>query len=416
MGPADALIEEVFRRESGRIVAWLARLLGPGRLDLIEDAVQEAFGAALDHWPFAGPPEKPAAWLATVARNKALDRLRREARLDPIDEIAAAALGTCGLDEAGALDDALALIFVACHPSLEREEQLMLTLKTVSGFGVQEIARAFLSTPEAVTQRLVRAKRKIRDLKLDFEIPRGADRDRRLPALLEAVYLLFNAGYTAGEGESLIARDLCAEALRLAQLLLEHPATATGEAFALAALICFHHARAAARIGDGGSLILLAEQDRRRWDHALIARGFGHLRRAMAGSALTPLHIEAGIASLHAAAPAFAATDWRAIAHYYEMLNELKPTPVVQLNCAIALAYAESPARGLAALDRLEGARKLQRYGLYHAARGDLLAKLGRRQEAEAAFTLALACPLNEAERAFLTNRRQACSPLGAAN
>jgi RNA polymerase sigma-70 factor, ECF subfamily len=409
MAEADALVDDLFRREAGKIAAWLARLLGPSRLDLIEDAVQDAFGAALARWPFGGVPAKPAAWLAIAARNKALDLLKREAKLGPLDESAAWRLGFSDPEETGRLDDTLALMFVACHPALDRDEQIMLTLKTVCGFGVAEIARAYLSTADAVTQRLVRAKRRIREIRLAFAVPEGAELQERLPALIAAIYLLFNGGYTSGEGEALMTRELCAEALRLATLLTEHPATATGECHALAALLSFHHARAEARLSDEGAMILLAEQDRARWDHALIAKGFAHLQKAMSSTALTTLHLEAAIAAAHAAAPSFAATDWPLIAHHYRALAELKPTPVVRLNAAIAEAQAGGVDRGLAQLDALGQERKLARYALYHSARGTLLAQLGRNTAAADAFARALDCPINAAERAFLERKLAAC-------
>jgi RNA polymerase sigma-70 factor (ECF subfamily) len=409
VGAADELVETLFRREAGKVSAWLVRRLGATRLELVEDAIQDAFGAALARWPAEGVPDQPAAWLAVAARNKALDRLKRDARSMPFDESAAWRLGFAGPESLGRLDDTLALMFVACHPALERDEQTMLTLKTVCGFDVKEIARAYLSTPDAVAQRLVRAKRKIRDLNLAFEIPEGSEMTRRLPALLDTVYLLFTGGYTAGEGEALIAPELCAEALRLALLLAEHPRAGTGATQALAALLCFQHARAGARVSGAGELILLADQDRARWDRALIARGFDHLQRAMTADNLTAIHIEAGIASLHATAATFDATDWRAVAHYYAMLEELKPSAVVRLNGAIATAFAEGAAAGLARLDSLDGARKLESYALYHASRGDLLTRLGRRDDARAAFDRALDCPINNAEQEFLTRRREAC-------
>ncbi len=409
MAESDALVDDLFRREAGKISAWLARLLGPSRLDLIEDAVQDAFGVALARWPEDGVPERPAAWLAVAARNRALDRLKREARSAPFDEAAVWRLGFADPEATGRLDDTLALMFVACHPALAPDEQTMLTLKTVCGFGVKEIARAYLATPEAVTQRLVRAKRKIGELGLRFEIPEGAALGERLPGLIAAIYLLFNGGYTAGEGEALIAAELCAEALRLATLLTEHRATATGEAQALAALIAFHHARAGARTGAAGEMLLLSEQDRSKWDRALIARGFAHLAAAMSAETLSPLHLEAAIAAAHAAAPAFDATDWPTVAHYYRLLEEMKPTPVVRLNAAIAAAYADGPAVGLARLDALADAGKLARYALYHAARGALLLRLDRRMEAAEAIDRALACPLNAPERAHLERRRRDC-------
>lgn len=413
MPAADARLETLFRQEAGRIGAWLVRLLGPGRLDLIEDAVQDAFGAALAQWPYSGTPRRPSAWLAIAARNKALDRLRREARLDsldPQDEAAAWRLGFSNPEDAGRPDDTLALMFVACHPALSLDEQTMLTLQTVCGFTPREIARSFLSTPEAVTQRLVRAKRRIRDLDLAFEIPEGGELAGRLPGLLNAIYLLFTGGYTAGDGEPLMTAELCAEGLRLATLLTGHAATACGETHALAALMCFHHARAAARTGPAGDLILLAEQDRSRWDAALIARGFEHLRAAMSASRLSALHLEAGIASVHAAARSFEQTDWRQLARYYQTLVALKPTPVVRLNAAIATAYAVDAAAGLAELDALAGEHKLAHYAPYHAARGELLAKLGRDTQAAAALRAALACRVNGAEREYLTKKLRRCA------
>jgi RNA polymerase sigma-70 factor, ECF subfamily len=412
MAVPDTRLEDLFRQEAGKISAWLVRLLGTARLDLIEDAVQDAFGAALAQWPFEGTPQRPAAWLAIAARNKALDRLKRESRLDsidPADEAAAWRLGFSNPEDTGRPDDTLALMFVACHPALTDEEQTMLTLQTVCGFNPRQIARAYLSTPEAVTQRLVRAKRRIRELKLAFEIPEGPELAVRLPALLNSIYLLFTGGYTAGEGECLMVHERCAEALRLATLLTGYPVTATGEAHALAALMCFHHARAAARTGEAGDLVLLAEQDRSRWDGALLARGFVHLKGAMSAQRLSALHLEAGIAAVHATASSFEETDWKTVAHYYDALLELKPTAVVQLNAAIARAYAEGPAVGLGELDALRGNARLSGYAPYHAARGDLLLRLERRSEASAALSRALECPLNGAERDYLTRRLAFC-------
>jgi RNA polymerase sigma-70 factor (ECF subfamily) len=414
MPAADARLEELFREEAGRICVWLVRLLGTSRLELIEDAVQDAFGAALAQWRFTGSPARPAAWLAIAARNKALDRLRRDTRLewlDPGDEAAAWRLGFSNPEETGKPDDTLALMFVACHPALSDEEQTMLTLQAVCGFNVRQIARAYLSTPEAVTQRLVRAKRRIRELKLTFEIPEGVELPGRLSGLLNAIYLLFTGGYTAAEGERLMAQEVCTEALRLVTLLAEYPRTASGETHALAALICFHHARAPARTAESGDLVLLSEQDRSRWDASLLARGFAYLRRAMSAPEVSALHLEAGIAAVHASAASFAETDWVALARYYAALTELKPTPVVKLNAAIARAYAEDPASGLAQLDALQGNTRLSRYAPYHAARGELLLRLERRAEAGEALAHALECQLNGAERAYLTRKLLTCAP-----
>src|SRR5262249_56311461 len=255
MTEAAPALEDLFRQEAGRICAWLVRLLGPGRLELIEDGVQDAFGAALAQWRFEGSRRGEEASLAIPARNKALERLRLEMRLesvDPTDEAAAWRLGFSNPEETGKPDDTLALMFVACHPALSDEEQTMLTLQTVCGFNARQIARAFLSTPEAITQRLVRAKRRLRDLKLTVEIPEGAELAGRLPGLLNAIYQLFTGGYTAAEGAELITEQRCAEALRLVTLLCEHPGTSTGATHALAALICFHHPPPPARTGPAG--------------------------------------------------------------------------------------------------------------------------------------------------------------------
>lgn len=412
MAQADIQLEELFRHEAGKICAWLVRLLGPARLDLIEDAVQDAFSAALVQWPYQGMPERPSAWLAVAARNKAFDRLRRDLRLDPVDladEAAVWRLGFSNPEDTGRIDDTLALMFVACHPALSLDEQTMLTLQTVCGFNPRQIGRAYLSSPEAVTQRLVRAKRKIKDLKLTFEIPEGRELAQRLPGLRSALYQLFTGGYTAIEGEALLREEFCAEALRLATLLSEHAITATGETHSLAALMCFHHARAAARTGEAGDLVLLAEQDRSRWNRSLLARGFDHLRSAMSSAELTALHVEAGIAALHASAASFEETDWSVLSQQYEVLLELKPTAVVRLNAAIAHAYAEGAASGLRQLDELSGNERLANYAPYHAARADLLSRLERCAEASDALTQALKCQVNGAERDYLTRRLKEC-------
>jgi predicted RNA polymerase sigma factor len=407
-GGTDLLVEGLFRREAGRLAARLTRLFGPARLPLVEDVLQETFAAALARWPIDGAPERPAAWLAAVARNKALDRLRREVREQPFDEALFDAMPITEEPKAD-LDDTLALMFVACHPALGEDAQAMLTLKTVCGFGVNDIARAYLTSSDAVAQRLVRAKADIRKLGLTFEIPEGGELAQRLPALLQAVYLLFTGGYTAGEGEDLIVAEFCVEALRLAELITRHPATATGEAHALAALLSFQHARASARIGNSGELLRLAEQDRSLWDRELIARGFAHLQEAMTARELSVYHVEAGAAAVHASAKDFDSTDWQQLAQYYAMLEELKPTAVVRLNAAVATAYAEGPQIALLKLDRLSGDRRMDDYALFHATRGDLLFKLGRHEAAHAAFGKALECPLSDPERAFIATRAKSC-------
>lgn len=412
--PVGELVEHLFRREAGRLVAALVRVFGPARLDLAEDVVQEALVKALREWPFRGVPDNPQGWIVRVARNRALDLLRRERSLEdkleafaPVDEPAAGEEGAAGdVFFAGEIeDDALRLVFTCCHPAVPREARVALTLKTAGGFGVPEIARAFLAREEAVAQRLVRAKRRLREAGVRFEVPGPAELPERLDAVLESVYLVFTEGHAAAQGDELLRADVCAEAVRLARLLARHPVTGLPRTRALLALLLFHAARLPARRDSRGDPLLLDEQDRSLWDGAMIREGFGWLDRAAEGEELSPYHLEAAIAGEHARSVSFAATDWGCIVDLYDGLLRLRPSPVAALNRAVALSMAEGPRAGLAALDAVADHPALARYGLLHAAYGSLLSRAGDAAGAAAAYRRALGMPCSEPERRFLARR-----------
>lgn len=540
-----ALVEHLFREQAGRLVSLLVRHLGGRHLELAEEVVQEALISALQHWPYHGVPDRPEAWLMRAARNRALDRLRRDRafadrvpaltraltevewrahggdrdatlmrqarfldgaiwggasdpdadpdpKLDPKPDpepdsaagasaqpadadttqprstpraIAASppapdqsssqpprsrALGRVirggRADSATPFEDEVCMLFMVCHPEVPREARLVLTLKTVGGFSVAEIARAFLADERAIAQRLVRARQRIRAQALAFDLPAPADLVPRLDSVLDAVYLIFNEGYTAHAGESLVRRDLCDTALRFGRQLAAHPATAAPKTHALLALMAFQAARLPARAGvasraagresvladgaaadarpapaaqagepvdtaGGEELFPLADQDRSRWDRALIGLGFQQLVRASRGDELTSYHLQAGIASCHAAAPSLEATDWPRMLWFYDRLAELQPSPVVWLNRAVALAKVEGPAAGLAALAELPMDAALRRYHLWHAVQGAFAAELGERAEAAAHYRAALACQCTAPERRFLEARLAAVEP-----
>jgi RNA polymerase sigma-70 factor, ECF subfamily len=404
------LVEGLFRREAGRLTGSLARRLGPGSLDLAEDCVQFAMVQALRLWPFEGVPEAPAAWLSRVARNRAFDEVRRgggAAVAVPVDDLAdtLAAPQTSGdprfVGEIG--DERLELMFACCHPVLARPSRVALTLKTVCGFAVPEIARAFLSTEPTIAQRLVRAKRTLGEAKIGFEIPGPADLPARLGSVLEVVYLIFGEGHGATEGPDLTRPGLCAEAIDLVSLLLANPVTATHEAHALAALMCLHAARLPARTDAVGEILTLEHQDRTLWDRGLVARGFRHLDASAGGDRVTSYHHQAAIAATHAAASSFAATDWAAVAAHYDALATLDPSPVVTLNAAVAHAMADGPDAGLAWL--ADTGDDLDRHHLRHAVEGELRMRAGDAAGAVACFRRARALAGSEPERRFLAGR-----------
>lgn len=396
-----SLIDRLSRRESGRLVGALTRTLGAAGLSFAEDCVQDAFVSALDTWGERGVPDNPFAWLMTTARNRALDRLRRHAMMSALEPKVSEWIEhlQAPAESEGLGDEELSLIVLCCDPALEEEARLALTLKTVCGFSVEEIARAFLATPEAMAQRLVRAKAKLRDLDHLFAMPVGSALRARMPSALRTIYLMFNEGYSASDGDRLVREDVCDEALRLAETIAWHRVAGSPEAHALAALILFQHARRRARVADDGRPVLLEEHDRRLWDTAMIARGFQHLAAAKSGEKLTTYHLEAGIASVHAAAATWAATDWASLLSYYDGMAEIAPSPVVAINRAIALSMIQGPAAALAALEGLDGQKAIGRYLPYHMTIGELEMRSGRRAAAREAFARALALPMSSQER-----------------
>jgi len=414
---AAKAVETVYRAEWGRIVATLIRLIGD--FDLAEECAQEAFAAAVDQWEASGVPEAPRAWVIQTARHKAIDRIRRRVRyaeklvLYTSSGMAPEAVEP-DYDTGEIPDDRLRLIFTCCHPALALEVQVPLTLRTLCGLETDEIARAFLVSPSTMAQRLVRAKHKIRDAKIPYVVPETRDMAGRVEAVLTVIYLVFNEGYAATRGKTLVRTDLCAEAIRLGRLVVSlMGAQAPAEAKGLLALMLLHDARREARMDESGDIVVLEEQDRVQWDREQIAEALPLVEEALRGVP-GPLSLQAAIAAVHCHAASAEDTDWEEIVGLYDELSRLQPSPVVSLNRAVAIAMRDGPRRGLVLIDELAAANDLDGYHLLHAARADLLRRLGLGEEAAKDYRRALELATNESEKRYLERRLREVQAAGA--
>ena len=405
ISPIAELIDDIYRAESRRVFATLVRLLGD--FDLAEEALHDAFRVALEQWPRDGVPANPRAWLVSAGRFKAIDGLRRHARFDPYEEVAeqveaipdeSASRGGESIE-----DDRLRLIFTCCHPALQADAQVALTLRDVCGLTTEEIAQAFLTTPPTLAQRIVRAKAKIREARIPYQVPEPEELPERLESVLRVVYLVFNEGYSASSGNTLTRVDLSGEAIRLGRLLVE--LLPQPEAIGLLALMLLHESRRAARASPSGDLILLADQDRSLWNRKQIREGVALVQQALATRRFGAYCLQAAIAAVHAESPGAEATDWREIVGLYDALLAIEPTPVVELNRAVAVGMASGPADGLALVDAILKRGTLEDYHLAHAARADFLRRMGRNSEARSAYERAVALTRQEPERRFLQRR-----------
>jgi RNA polymerase sigma factor (sigma-70 family) len=410
------VVEHLFRHEAGKMVATLTGIFGVEHLTLAEDVVQEALVRALQTWPFYGVPKNPAAWIMRASRNLALDVVRRqkvfrekEAEIICLMDQENPAPDSAIFTEQKITDDRLRLMFVCCHPLIPTDAQVALALKTLCGFSAAEIARAFLTTEAAMAKRLTRAKQKIREARIPFEIPTGDDMAARLDGVLQSLYLLFNEGYKATSGHKLIREDICHEAIRLASLLAEHAAGRQPKTHALLALMLLNGARLATRMDGEGNLILLPAQDRTRWDQPMIARGMYHFAQSAAGGEITAYHLEAGIAACHCSAKDYASTDWGRILQLYDRLIEFDDSPIVALNRAVALAEVRGAQAGIEAVREIQDLQSLESYHLLYAVLGEFESRLNHSQAAAAHFRKSLQLAEIKSEQSFLSKRLHAC-------
>jgi RNA polymerase sigma factor (sigma-70 family) len=416
--PAEVsqVVEHLFRREAAKMVATLTGIFGIEHLGLAEDVVQEAMVRALQTWPFYGVPKNPAAWIMRASRNLALDVVRRKKVFrdkEPeiirlVEQEGASPDLPASLDQKIA-DDTLRMMFVCCHPMIPPEAQVALALKTLCGFSPAEIAKAFLTTEAAVAKRLTRAKQRIREARVPFEIPSGEDLAGRLDGVLQSLYLLFNEGYKASSGHKLVREETCLEAIRLAGVLAEHPACNRPKTHALLALMLMNAARLPGRLDAEGNLLRLQEQDRSLWDQPMVARGLFHFAQSAAGEGISEYHLEAAIAACHCAARDYASTDWRQILELYDRLIDLDDSPVVALNRAVALAEVHGPKAGMEALNEIQHLPSLETYYLLYAVLGELESRLHHPHSAAVHFRKSLQLAEIKSEQAFLARRLQAC-------
>lgn len=414
---ADQVVDAFFRVEAGRMVSTLTRIFGLDNIGLAEDVVQDAMLKALQQWSYGKIPTNPSGWIMQVAKNRALDILKRQTLFqkkeeeigrsiqresDPPDPAALFA-------EAEVKDDQLRMIFACCHPILTMESQVALTLKTLCGLGVAEIARSFLTSEGTIAKRLARAKQKLREERVPFEIPVGVELARRSDSVMQVLYLLFNEGYNASQGQELIRWDLTSEAIRLSELLLEHPACNTPKSNALHALMLLHAARFPARVADDGGILLLQNQDRSRWNKTMIQWGLYYLNQSAAGKELSEFHLQAGIAACHTVAESYELTDWKKILSLHDMLVELNDSPVFALNRAVAVAKVYGPEVGLKAVQEIQNNRPINRYYLLHAVLAEFNMELGQFRQAIDSFRQALELTTVKSEQVFLTNKLARC-------
>ena len=414
------LVEHLFRHESAKMVATLTRIFGIEHWNLAEDVVQEALARALETWPYRGVPENPSAWIMRASRNLALDVIRRqkvfrgkEPEIAHLIENSRSPLPEADIfveNEIG--DDRLRMMFVCCHPVIAPEAQVALTLKTLCGFSITEISRAFLTTEAAIAKRLTRAKQKIQEAQVPFEIPAGDELTRRLDSVLQSVYLLFNEGYKASTGDKLVREELCHEAIRLTELLAQHPAGNQPKTHALLALMLLNAARTSAREDNQGNLLRLEEQDRTRWDQPMIERGMSHLRESAAGEAVSEYHLQAGIAACHATAKDYSLTNWGRILSLYDRLMEFDDSPVIALNRAVAIANFHGPEAGLEAVRAIKDHEKLASYYLFYSVIGELAMRMNNREAAAEQFRKAFELADTKSERAFLLKRLHHCEQM----